>query len=137
MIYYHFNIPTVDPFRCADTHIEITFAIFSSSGKVPSLIDILTKCVSGVIYSLIHCFIINAGISSCPAAELFNVDITAITYVAVIRYNMTICNQFIIVLLITNLLQDVGLMLSSFPMTLFSTFQRPCISFPCSSCSFL
>ena len=23
MIYYHFNIPTVGPFRCADTHICI------------------------------------------------------------------------------------------------------------------
>ena len=23
MIYYHFNIPTVGPFRCADTHIML------------------------------------------------------------------------------------------------------------------
>ena len=30
------------------------------------------------MYSVIHCFIIKAGVPSWPAAELFNVDITVI-----------------------------------------------------------
>ena len=35
MIYYHFNIPTVGPFRCADTHITkaITRREFSKRNK--------------------------------------------------------------------------------------------------------
>ena len=40
------------------------------------LIDKFTKYVSGSMYVPIHCFKIDAGISSFPGAEFFNVLIT-------------------------------------------------------------
>ena len=43
---------------------------------MPWLRDIFTKHVSGSMYVSIHCFKIDAGISSFPGAEFFNVLIT-------------------------------------------------------------
>ena len=44
--------------------------------KMAWLIDKFTKYVSGSMYVSIHCFKIDAGISSFPGAEFFNVLIT-------------------------------------------------------------
>ena len=43
---------------------------------MPWLIDKFTKYVSGSMYVSIHCFKIDAGISSFPGEEFFNVLIT-------------------------------------------------------------
>ena len=71
-------------YSLSDLYIGITLAIFNSSGKTTSLIDRLIRYVSVAMYSFIDCFIIKAGIPSCPGAQLFNVDITVITSAALI-----------------------------------------------------
>ena len=41
------------------------------------------RCVRGITYSLVNCFIINDGRPSCPGALLFNWEITVYTQFSV------------------------------------------------------
>ena len=65
-------------------------------GKHYFVIDRFNRYVSGVMHSVIHCFIIKAGVPSWPAAELFNVDITVISSAAIIT-----CIHILFILLCT------------------------------------
>ena len=69
-----------------DLYIGKTFANFSSFGKSPCTIDKLMRCVRGITYSLVNCFVIDGGRQSCPGALLFNWEITVFTQFSVQQF---------------------------------------------------